>query len=61
MVNGAKGLIAFLILTACAGAAVIDAGCNAYGEARLTMPALGAGPLSQWVAVLDSRMTAACR
>jgi hypothetical protein len=52
----------FLALTACAAAVVADAGCTAYGELRLTMPRpLGDDPLALWVAVLDSRMTGACR
>lgn len=55
------GISAFLILTACAAAVAIDAGCTAYGEARLTMPPLGTDPLSEWVAILDTRMTRACR
>ena len=62
MNTGAKGLILFVVLTACAAAVTIrDAGCLTYGEARLSMPALGTDPLSQWVAVLDGRMTAVCR
>lgn len=56
-----KPLALILALSACTATA-IDAGCNAYGEARITMPrqvpndALGA-----WVATLDSRMTGTCR
>jgi len=39
-----------------------DAGCQSYGEARLSMPRpLGFGPLAEWVADLDDRMTGACR
>ncbi len=56
-----QGFLLCLALTACAAAVALDAGCTAYGEARLSMPALGADPLSQWVAELDSRMTGACR
>jgi hypothetical protein len=56
-----KGVLAFFILTACAGAVVLDAGCARYGELRSDMPALGDDALSQWVAVLDSGMTKTCR
>lgn len=57
-----RGFALCLVLTACAAGAIVDAGCNAYGEMRLTMPRpLGEGPLAEWVAVLDSRMTGACR
>lgn len=56
-----RAVILFLVLTACAGALAVGAGCNAYGEMRLTMPTLGADPLSEWVALLDARMTGACR
>lgn len=39
-----------------------DAGCASYGEARLSMPRpVGAGPLAEWVADLDDRMTGTCR
>lgn len=63
MANGSwRGVALFLILSACAGATVIvDVGCNAYGEARADMPALGTDPVSQWVAKLDTAMTRACR
>ena len=56
-----KPLALILALSGCINAS-IDAGCNSYGEARITMPrpvpndALGA-----WVATLDSRMTGTCR
>lgn len=60
MANG-KALFAFLILTACAGAVAIDAGCSTYGNLRLSMPTLGNDPVSEWVAVLDNAMTGACR
>jgi hypothetical protein len=54
-----RALVLLLALTACARP---DAGCLSYGEARLTMPrTLGEGPLPEWVAGLDDRMTAACR
>ena len=61
MASGIKGLAAFLILTACAGAVAMGAGCTAYGESRLSMPPLGTDPVSEWVSVLDTRMTRACR
>jgi hypothetical protein len=62
MVSGSwRGVALFLILTACAGAVVVDAGCNAYGEARSTMPPLGGDPVSAWVAMLDTSMTRVCR
>lgn len=39
-----------------------DAGCQGYGEARLSMPRpLDPSPLSSWVADLDDRMTGICR
>lgn len=56
-----RAVALFLILTACAGAVVVDVGCSAYGEARSTMPSLGDDPLSTWVAMLDTSMTRACR
>lgn len=57
-----KGFLLCLVLTACAGAIGIDAGCSAYANARITMPRpLGTGPLDQWVAVLDATMTGVCR
>lgn len=56
-----RAVALFLILTACAGAVVVDVGCNAYGEARSTMPPLGGDALSAWVAMLDTSMTKACR
>lgn len=56
-----RAVALFLILTACAGAVVVDAGCNAYGEARSTMPPLGGDALSAWVAMLDTSMTRVCR
>jgi len=51
----------FLTLTACAAAVVVDRGCAAYGEARATMPTLGADDLSAWVAMVDTSMTRVCR
>jgi hypothetical protein len=56
-----RAVALFLFLTACAGAVVVDVGCNAYGEARSTMPPLGDDAVSAWVAMLDSSMTRACR
>jgi hypothetical protein len=56
-----RGVALFLILTACAGAVVVDVGCNAYGEARSTMPQLGGDAVSAWVAMLDTSMTRVCR
>ena len=56
-----RGVLAFLVLSACAGAVAVGAGCDAYAEVRLSMPALGLDPVSQWVAALDDRMTGACR
>lgn len=56
-----KPLAAFLLLTACAGAVAIGAGCSTYGTLRLSMPPLGADAVSEWVSVLDAAMTRACR
>lgn len=57
-----KRVLVLCLFTAACAAAAIDAGCSAYGEMRLSMPRpLGAGPLAEWVARLDSRMTGACR
>jgi len=56
-----KGFALCAVLTACAAATVLDAGCTAYGEMRGTMPLLSADPVSQWVAMVDSRMTGVCR
>lgn len=53
-----------LLTSGCATTMVpgTDAGCTAYGEARLEMPRpLGASPLGAWVADLDDRMTGTCR
>ena len=55
-----KPLVLILALSACTTTA-IDAGCNAYGEARITMPPVPNDALGAWVATLDSRMTGACR
>lgn len=56
-----RAVALFLVLTACAGAVVVNTGCQAYGEARSTMPALGTDALSAWVAMLDTSMTRVCR
>ena len=56
-----RAIALFLTLTACAGAVVVDVGCNAYGDARSTMPQLGDDPVSAWVAMLDTSMTRVCR
>jgi hypothetical protein len=56
-----KGVLAFLILTACAGVVVLDAGCARYGEVRADIPPLGDDDVSRWVAVLDKAMTETCR
>ncbi len=55
-------IIAALGLAGCATTVPVDVGCTVYGESRADMPRpLGSGDLAGWVAVLDSRMTAACR
>ena len=56
-----RAVALFLVLTACAAAVVVDRGCAAYGEARVTMPPLGTDDLSAWVAMLDTSMTRVCR
>lgn len=56
-----RAVALFLVLTACAASVVVDVGCNAYGDARATMPPLGGDAVSAWVAMLDSSMTRACR
>jgi len=62
MRNGSWRAVAlFLVLSACAAAVVVDAGCNAYAEARSTMPRLGGDAVSAWVAMLDTSMTRVCR
>lgn len=51
-----------LALGACVPApAALDAGCDTYAEARLSMPRLPDTNLGWWVAITDSRMTGACR
>ena len=56
-----RGVAAFLVLTACGAAIAVDVGCNAYGEARATMPTLGQDAVSAWVAMMDTSMTRVCR
>lgn len=56
-----KWLALVAILSGCVNIAG-DAGCNGYAESRLNMPRpLPNDALGQWVAVLDGRMTGACR
>jgi len=63
MMRGAnlRAVALFLTLTACGAAVVVNTGCNAYGDARATMPALGDDALSAWVAMVDTSMTRVCR
>jgi hypothetical protein len=61
MPGNLRAVALFLVLTFCAASVVVDVGCNAYGDARATMPPLGGDAVSAWVAMLDSAMTAACR
>ncbi|MGL6208709.1 MAG: hypothetical protein ACRC14_02625 [Paracoccaceae bacterium] len=56
-----RAVALFLVLTACAGAVVVDVGCATYGDLRASMPPLGMSALDEWVARLDSAMTGACR
>ena len=54
-----KWLALAAILSGCVAG---DAGCMGYAESRLTMPRpLPNDGLGQWIAVLDGRMTGACR
>lgn len=55
-----KMLLAAFTLSACTAVVSPDAGCASYEEARTVMPQLDLGPVSQWVAALDSRMTGTC-
>ena len=55
-----RALLLCLALAGCVQAAPGDAGCIAYGAQRATMPPLGTDPLSEWAAVTDSALTAAC-
>ena len=54
-------IAATLLTTGCVK--TVDAGCDSYAEARLSMPdqPLGVGPWPDWVADTDDRMTGACR
>lgn len=58
----AKAVFLFLVLTACAGSAVLTAGCATYRNARLQMPEVTAkGEFLAWFVALDAGMAAACR
>ncbi len=59
----ARAVTLFLALTACGATTtiIVDVGCQAYGEARSTMPPLGEDALSAWVAMMDNSMTRVCR
>lgn len=58
-------IVALVGLAACAATGHgggADAGCAAWAEARGQMPRpVGTGPLAEWVAATDGRMTGACR
>lgn len=58
------GLIAALLLTACAGATIIGAGCQTYAKARAELPfdAVADAPvvLAAWLDSLDFAMKNAC-
>ena len=58
------GLTLGVLLTACAGATLIGAGCQTYGEARKGMPveaiATAEPALALWIDSLDFAMTKAC-
>ena len=60
-----RGFILALFVSACAAGVVVSAGCEAYGEMRLSLPysELEKSPISvvRWVSRLDARMTAVCR
>ena len=59
------GFLAATLLTACAGAVGIDAGCRAYTEARLTLPfddlSDAPKPVVDWINLMDARMFAVCK
>ena len=55
-----RALLLALALAGCVQTVPGDAGCLAYGTQRATMPPLGMDPLSEWTAVTDSALTAAC-
>ena len=63
MLSAGGALLALILTSGCVTTmASGEAGCVAYGEARLAMPRpLDASPLATWVADLDDRMTGACR
>ena len=59
-------LLALLLTSGCAAtmAPGSDAGCAAYGEARLAMPRaepVPGGAWGDWIADTDDRMTGTCR
>lgn len=58
-------LLAALLTSGCAATTVPgDAGCAAYGEARLAMPRaepVPGGAWGDWIADTDDRMTGTCR
>lgn len=59
-----KGFLLAILLSACAGATVLGAGCSAYAEARLDIPwdelSLSPHAVVAWVNLLDARMTGVC-
>lgn len=58
-------ILALILTSGCAGTTVSgDAGCTAYGEARLLMPRaepVPTGKWGDWIADTDDRMTGTCR
>ncbi len=54
-----RALLLCLALAGCVQTVPGDA-CLVYGSQRATMPPLGMDPLSEWTAVTDSALTAAC-
>lgn len=58
-------LLALILTSGCAETMTSgDAGCLAYGEARINMPRdvpLDTGPWAGWIADTDDRMTGACQ
>jgi len=59
-----QGFLLAMLLTACAGAMIVGAGCKVYGEARLDLPydELSRAPenLARWINSTDKGMTEAC-
>lgn len=60
-----QGAVLMLLLTACAGAMIVGAGCRTYAEARLDRPSdavmrLAPASLVNWLDSLDAGMTTAC-